>query len=1204
MALSLGLLAEPGDAADSAVPVTTVFAQTYSVSPAGDVNGDDHPDFMVGEPLRQIGPYVGWVHVYFGGPGLDSLADWALWGGHSFGFSVGALGDINGDGYDDIAVGMPSYDGNRGRVAVYFGGASPDTTPDVVILGQYSAGEFGSCVGSAGDVNGDGHPDFFGSAPKGATNWSAGRVRVFWGGPGRLDGTADWVLNGAHYSYYGGFGTSVSSAGDFNGDGYGDLLVGDPDPRSSPVNPPSRALLYFGGNVPDTLADRRFQTGFVAPGYDFTMYGRAVACAGDVNADGYPDILVGSPYGDVANAFLYLGGASPDTTADAVCRGGATSGNLGYAVGTAGDVNGDGFSDFLVGDHACTETHSWAGEVQVHLGGSSPDGNPDIRILGCYQDEQLGIAVGTAGDLNSDGRDEMLAGRHNRSTSVLAWSTAPPPACGVSPVSLDFGTVWIGDEVDRTFAITNSGGGTLCGTIPGNCGSSFTVVSGAGSYSLIPGQSHVVTVRIYAWTEGVARCTLEVRPSPCADVVCVAVVTQPPSCAVSPSSLNFGTVLVGATSDLSFTISNSGGGTLDGAISETCADYSIVSGGGAYSLGTGQSRIVTVRFAPTTLGSRPCTIATGSALCGDVMCAGTGATPCSITPDALDFGTVTVGSTRDLAFTISNSGGGTLDGAISETCADYSIVSGGGAYSLGAGQSRIVTVRFAPTSAGAHPCTIETGSALCSDVTCAGIGELAPACAVSPASLDFGTVQVGSEHWLYFTISNTGGGTLQGAVSEACADYNVFSGGGAFSLGAGQSREVGVRFSPTAAGTRPCTIETGSALCVDVACTGVGQIPTACAVSPTTLDFGTVTVGGSRDLSFTIANSGGGTLAGTVSEVCDPYSIVSGGGAYSLVGGQMRTITVRFAPTAAGDVPCSIETGNALCSDVSCMGAGEIPVPGNPDPGHSTAAPWDAIGIARVSPGTQSGYDLVTVQVRDSAGTPVPAANVAIQLLGCFDLCIDSVEDGLTGVTDASGVAHLDPRVGGCDSCVVRIVANGFVLREYARVVSPDWDGTEANGSVGSEDYSYFEGEIGRSTPCADLDHNGTVSLVELSSVLACLSAGDENEGPCRDPMVGADPREPSLAAGIQLSGHPNPFSDGTTIRFVLPAGARVSLTVRDVAGRTVRSILHGEMTGAGAHSVAWDGTNAAGSRLPGGIYLCTLEVGRISRTVRVALLR
>ncbi|UCG52132.1 MAG: choice-of-anchor D domain-containing protein, partial [Candidatus Latescibacterota bacterium] len=169
---------------------------------------------------------------------------------------------------------------------------------------------------------------------------------------------------------------------------------------------------------------------------------------------------------------------------------------------------------------------------------------------------------------------------------------------------------------------------------------------------------------------------------------------------------------------------------------------------------------------------------------------------------------------------------------------------------------------------------------------------------------------------------------LSGTVSESCPDYDIISGGGPYSLGEGESVVVTLRFEPQSSGVKPCTVETGDALCADVSCTGVGDDPPACIVTPTSIDFDTVTVGSWKDTTFTIENTGGGTLTGTVSESCPDYDIISGGGPYSLGAGQSVVVTLRFEPMSEGEKLCTVETGDALCSDVSCTGVGDDPLSG------------------------------------------------------------------------------------------------------------------------------------------------------------------------------------------------------------------------------------------------------------------------------------
>ncbi|HYT70126.1 MAG TPA: S8 family serine peptidase, partial [Gemmatimonadales bacterium] len=179
--------------------------------------------------------------------------------------------------------------------------------------------------------------------------------------------------------------------------------------------------------------------------------------------------------------------------------------------------------------------------------------------------------------------------------------------------------------------------------------------------------------------------------------------TPVPVIGVTPASLDFGTVTVGTSKDLSFTVRNTGSSTLTGSAS-TSAPYGIASGG-SFSLGPGASQLVTVRFSPTVTGSAPGTVAFTSNG-GNLSRPVTGGTPpvISVIPASLDFGTVAVGSSQDLSFTVQNTGGSTLTGSAS-TSAPYSIPSGA-SFSLGPGASQLVTVRFAPTVTGSAPGTV------------------------------------------------------------------------------------------------------------------------------------------------------------------------------------------------------------------------------------------------------------------------------------------------------------------------------------------------------------------------------------------------------------------------------------------------------------------------------------------------------------------
>jgi hypothetical protein len=184
-----------------------------------------------------------------------------------------------------------------------------------------------------------------------------------------------------------------------------------------------------------------------------------------------------------------------------------------------------------------------------------------------------------------------------------------------------------------------------------------------------------------------------------------------------------------------------------------------------------------------------------------------------------------------------------------------------------------------------------------------------PAISVTPPSQEFGTVTVGSSADRSFTVQNAGGGTLSGSASIA-APYAVIS-GGSFSLGAGASQQVTVRFTPTAPGSAPGDVSfTSNAGILSRSVTGIGALPPTISVTPPSQDFGTVAVDSSTDRSFTVQNTGGGTLSGSAS-IAAPYAVISGG-SFSLGAGASQQVTVRFTPTAPGSAAGNVSfTSNA-----------------------------------------------------------------------------------------------------------------------------------------------------------------------------------------------------------------------------------------------------------------------------------------------------
>ena len=276
---------------------------------AGDVNGDGYSDVVIGAPFVESAGFAeaGRAYVYHGAVGgLSASANWSVDGAapaNRLGAAVGTAGDTDGDGYADVVIGVYGSDSLAGQIQLYRGSsAGLSSTPGWTISGEAAADRLGLAVGTAGDVNGDGFGDVLAGAPgyDGPAGANSGRTTVYHGAagaPGQLvDGS--WVWNS---------GTTAETAGDVNGDGFSDVVAGNQS-RTQPGS-----FTAAGQGCPPWRAGPRIGA---------TGFGLTVGTAGDVNGDGYADVLVSGE-----NAVHVFHGSAA----------GLTSGTPAWSVAVTGD---------------------------------------------------------------------------------------------------------------------------------------------------------------------------------------------------------------------------------------------------------------------------------------------------------------------------------------------------------------------------------------------------------------------------------------------------------------------------------------------------------------------------------------------------------------------------------------------------------------------------------------------------------------------------------------------------------------------------------------------------------------------------------------------------------------------------------------------------------------------------------------------------
>ncbi len=424
-----------------------------AVARAGDVDGDGLEDLLVAAPGSSDvggGAYTaGRTMIYTGAQLASSGTELGLWdawavlegeGGLDFsGTSMAGVGDVDGDGLDDVAVGAFANDDagqNAGKLYLVRGsdlvaGGTFDLGAAAAWqwTGEYPGGELGISVAAAGDVDGDGLADLVAGAHNAATY--AGRVYLVLGGelgaPGIASaGTISHQLHGEGDGEFA--GTSVDGGADFDGDGLDDLLIGAPSADGEGYGS-GRAYLVLGSS----LSPGAFGLGgadLVVQGTENNQQaGEVVRFADDLDGDGRPELIVGN----LSTTPLHRILASSSLPASGVVSASTATWTLPGVIrgpSARADVDGDGLADLLVG----WPQEGDAGEVHLFLGASLAAGvlfpeDSDFSWGGANAGDLAGWMAAGLGDVDGDGRDDLLVGSHRPGDSALpgqAWLLLSP----------------------------------------------------------------------------------------------------------------------------------------------------------------------------------------------------------------------------------------------------------------------------------------------------------------------------------------------------------------------------------------------------------------------------------------------------------------------------------------------------------------------------------------------------------------------------------------------------------------------------------------------------------------------------------------------------------------------------------------------------------------------------------------------------------
>ena len=576
----------------------------------------------------------------------------------------------------------------------------------------------------------------------------------------------------------------------------------------------------------------------------------------------------------------------------------------------------------------------------------------------------------------------------NNPTIIIPLSgsgtTAPTGQLSANAASVSFGTVATGSSLDKQIQITNTGNAVVKITSISTTGAGITTTGLVAPATLNPSEIAILTTSFAPTAAGNVAGAISIVSDAANSPLNISLsgTGAQAGLSLSPASFNFGSVVDGQTKSQSITVTNTGTAALTIAqLSVTGSGYSASGLATPATVAAGKSVTFSVLFAPTTAGSLAGTVSIVSNAPNSpnvLSLSGTGtaaSVALSANPSSVSFASVNAGSSNSKSVTVTNSGNSSV--TISQVAVDAKDFKTSGIttpLTLAAGQNASMSISFNPTVSENITGNITVSSSQGASTVIPVTGSaVRPAMTVTPSSVSFGSVIVGSPVTQSIQLKNGGTGSL--TITQLSVSGSGFSTGTLslpVTLSAGQSTSFSVQFAPASAGTASGTVSIvsnapGSPSALALSGTAVAATKTL-SFSSSSLGFGSVNTGASSTQNVTVTNSGNSSV--TISQIAESgtgFSLTGAGTPVTLTAGQQFAFGVIFNPTAAGGASGTVTvTSTAAGSPVTIALSGT----GVQAAAHSVTLSWTA------STSTVSGYNIYRTTTNGSGYTKMNASLV------------------------------------------------------------------------------------------------------------------------------------------------------------------------------------------------------------------------------------